>query len=142
MKTNFELVRDFHFAFNKEPDPTFPTEQSKEVRDLRAKLIFEEVEETFDEMGIELNLQGCIGDPEDFIDIENHKINLVNLAKELADLLYVTYGAAAKYGIPIDDIFREVHRSNMSKLGSDGKPIYREDGKVPVSYTHLRAHET
>jgi len=63
-------------------------------------------------------------------DHQHQTVNVVNLAKELADLLYVVYGTAAAYGIPIDDVYREVHRSNMSKLGPDGKPIYREDGKV------------
>ena len=47
-----------------------------------------------------------------------------------ADLLYVVYGAAHAFGIPIDECFEEVHNSNMSKLGADEKPIYREDGKV------------
>jgi predicted HAD superfamily Cof-like phosphohydrolase len=52
------------------------------------------------------------------------------LAKEIADLLYVTYGLAATYGIHIDEVFNRVHESNMSKLGEDGKPVYRNDGKV------------
>lgn len=56
--------------------------------------------------------------------------DLPPLAKELADLLYVVYDAAAAFGLDIDKVFAEVHSSNMSKLGSDGKPIYREDGKV------------
>ncbi|MET9119919.1 MazG nucleotide pyrophosphohydrolase domain-containing protein [Streptomyces sp. NPDC004528] len=53
-----------------------------------------------------------------------------NLAKELADLLYVVFGTADLLGIPMARVFEVVHRSNMSKLGEDGKPIYREDGKV------------
>jgi len=53
-----------------------------------------------------------------------------NLLKELADLVYVTYGFAATFGWDLDEAVRRVHASNMSKLGSDGKPIYREDGKV------------
>ena len=52
------------------------------------------------------------------------------LTKELADLLYVTYGMAVTFGLPIDEVFERVHRSNMSKLGDDGKPVYRDDGKV------------
>lgn len=52
------------------------------------------------------------------------------LTKELADLLYVVYGMAVTFGLPIDEVFERVHRSNMSKLGDDGKPIYRDDGKV------------
>ena len=58
------------------------------------------------------------------------KGDLVGIADALCDLLYVVYGMALAYGIPIDKCFREVHRSNLSKLGADGKPIYRADGKV------------
>lgn len=50
--------------------------------------------------------------------------------KELADLLYVCYWTAAKIGIDINEAFRRVHASNMSKLGPDGKPVKRADGKV------------
>ena len=57
-------------------------------------------------------------------------VNKADLTKELADLLYVTYGFAVTFGLPIDEVFERVHRSNMSKLGDDGTPLYREDGKV------------
>jgi len=59
-----------------------------------------------------------------------------DVAKELADLIYVVYGMAATFGIDIDEAVRRVHASNMSKLGPDGKPVYREDGKVlkPLTY--------
>ena len=53
-----------------------------------------------------------------------------DLAKELADILYVCYWTAAKIGIDVNEAFRRVHASNMSKLGPDGKPVKREDGKV------------
>jgi predicted HAD superfamily Cof-like phosphohydrolase len=56
--------------------------------------------------------------------------DLVALADALADIVYVTYGAALTYGIDLDAVLREIHRSNMSKLGSDGRPVLREDGKV------------
>lgn len=57
---------------------------------------------------------------------------LENIAKELADLLYVVYGTIGAYGLgdKMEAIFDEVHRSNMSKLGADGTPLIREDGKV------------
>ena len=55
---------------------------------------------------------------------------ITDVADALCDILYVVYGMAHSYGIDIDECFREVHVSNMSKLGEDGKPIYREDGKV------------
>ena len=50
--------------------------------------------------------------------------------KELADLVYVCYQFAANMDWDLDEAMHRVHRSNMSKLGEDGKPIYREDGKV------------
>ena len=54
----------------------------------------------------------------------------VDLLKELADLVYVTYGYAATYGWNLDEAVRRVHKSNMSKLGVDGRPLKRPDGKV------------
>ena len=56
--------------------------------------------------------------------------NLKEVADSLTDILYVTYGAGHAFGIDLDECFNEVQRSNMSKLGSDGKPIYNEIGKV------------
>jgi len=50
--------------------------------------------------------------------------------KELADLVYVAYQYAASQEWDLDEAMRRIHESNMSKLGDDGKPIYREDGKV------------
>ena len=56
--------------------------------------------------------------------------NLKEIADALTDILYVTYGAGFAYGIDLDKCFREVQRANMSKLGTDGKPIFNEKGKV------------
>ena len=56
--------------------------------------------------------------------------DMVGVADALTDLLYVVYGAGHAFGIPLDRCFTEVHESNMSKLDENGKPIYREDGKV------------
>ena len=55
--------------------------------------------------------------------------DLENIAKELADIIYIVCGTAVSYGIPLDRVFEEVHRSNMAKL-VDGKPIRRDDGKI------------
>ena len=60
--------------------------------------------------------------------IDNKDIKEV--ADALTDILYVTYGAGHAFGINLDKCFEEVQKSNMSKLGSDGKPIYNEKGKV------------
>ena len=56
--------------------------------------------------------------------------DLKEVADALTDILYVTYGAGCAYGIDLDKCFKEVQRSNMSKLGTDGKPIFNEKGKV------------
>jgi predicted HAD superfamily Cof-like phosphohydrolase len=58
------------------------------------------------------------------------KKDLLEAADALTDLLYVTYGAGHAFGINLDDCFNEVQNSNMSKLGTDGKPIYNDAGKV------------
>ena len=84
---------------------------------MRTKLIEEETKEVVQETLWE----DAYGNP---------KINKAELTKELADLLYVTYGFAVTFGLPIDEVFERVHRSNMSKLAADGKPVYRDDGKV------------
>tara|TARA_E500000075_G_C6798301_1_gene224960 strand:+ start:304 stop:645 length:342 start_codon:yes stop_codon:yes gene_type:complete len=56
--------------------------------------------------------------------------DLLEVADALTDILYVTYGAGHAFGINLDKCFDEVQKSNMSKLGSDGKPIYNDSGKV------------
>ena len=71
----------------------------------------------------------------EFLDAENQllkdfKINSSDCLKELADLVYVCYQYAENLGWDLDEALDRVHQSNMTKLGSDGKPIYREDGKV------------
>jgi len=109
--SNFTDVKDFMRAFKQTvaDAPAFP---ESDVVDLRYDLIQEEVfelSEAIDEMDI------------------------VAVADALTDILYVTYGAAAAFGIDLDACFKEVHRSNMSKLDANGQPIYREDGKVMKS---------
>ena len=107
-KTNFEMVGEFMTAFGQEvkTKAEFP---SNDVQMLRVDLIAEE-----------------LGELKDAI----NQNNLVEVADALTDLLYVVYGAGHAFGIQLDTCFYEVHASNMSKLGEDGKPIYREDGKV------------
>ena len=63
--------------------------------------------------------------------INSLRISLINEESDaLTDILYVTYGAGHAFGIKLDKCFEEVQKSNMSKLGKDGKPIYNEFGKV------------
>ncbi|WP_291870317.1 nucleoside triphosphate pyrophosphohydrolase family protein [Maribacter sp.] len=58
--------------------------------------------------------------------------NMVEVADALGDMLYILCGTILEHGMQykIEEVFAEIQRSNMSKLGADGKPIYREDGKV------------
>ena len=60
----------------------------------------------------------------------SNPINKANILKELADLVYVCYQYAANLGWDLDEAMYRVHESNMSKLDDNGKPIYRDDGKV------------
>lgn len=106
--SNQQKVKEFQKAFNSNIGITSALPDSSE-RELRIKLLKEEFEE--------------------YIDGENNN-DLVEIADALGDMLYIIYGTAVSYGIPLEEIFDEIHRSNMSKLGEDGNPIFREDGKV------------
>ncbi len=68
------------------------------------------------------------------------KGDLVEIADALGDQLYILCGTILKHGLQdkIVEVFQEIQRSNMSKLGADGKPIYREDGKVMKSELYVR----
>lgn len=81
----------------------------------------------FDRLGLRLDL--LAEEYEEVLDAV-HSGDVADVAKELADLVYVTYGFAVEAGIPLDIIVAEIHASNMSKLDEDGKPIVRHDGKV------------
>ena len=106
--SNFISVKKFMETFGQEvkSKPAFPSEK---ISKLRYDLIKEELDE--------------------FQEALNDK-NLKEVADSLTDILYVTYGAGHAFGIDLDKCFDEVQRSNMSKLGADGKPIYNEHGKV------------
>lgn len=113
------VVRAFHEAFGLAA-PVAPTIMpDPDLVRLRMRLIREEYEEVRKDFARLAQAK----DPAAVLAI------LRDLLKELADLRYVTEGAAVSLGLPIDEAFEEVHRSNMSKLGPEG-PLYREDGKV------------
>lgn len=119
--SNFDKVKDFHEAFGVATRNEF--DNNDELIDLRLSLIDEEYEELTNEFhSIYLPGKGWFYD--------GGNIDKKRVAKELADLLYVVYGFAATFGIDVDRVFNEVHKSNMSKLDEDGKPVYREDGKI------------
>jgi len=113
MMTNFEMVKEFNRVFGSyhQDSPKCP---AHDVVDLRLKLLQEEYIELHNEL---------IGEIPNNVDLEK-------VGKELCDLLFVTYGLADAFGLPVDAMFKEVYESNMSKLDKDGLPIYREDGKV------------
>ena len=111
MKRKIEAVKQFHTAFGLGIKNT-PTADLGEAKNLlRYKLMREENEE----------------------DLEAANTNdLVEVADALGDMLYILCGTIIEHGMQykIEEVFEEIQRSNMSKLGADGKPIYREDGKV------------
>jgi predicted HAD superfamily Cof-like phosphohydrolase len=105
------MVQEFHEQFDIHVAPT-PSTPDEPTQTLRNRLIQEEFEELQEAM------QGN---------------NLSAMAKELADLLYVVYGTAVSLGIDMEPVFKEVHRSNMSKVGG----YKRKDGKwvKPSTYS-------
>lgn len=135
--TNYDLIKNFHLKFSRTPDPVLPDIRDPACRLLRAKLIFEEFQEVIEELAIQLQVERRWDREkqevvEEFVlvPVEKEHISLRNLGKELADLLYVTYGTAAAHGLPINDVYADIHQANMSKLAPDGTVIRREDGKV------------
>ncbi len=111
MQDKIKAVQDFHDAFklgySKTPIASLGTDKNM----LRYKLMREENEE--------------------YLDAANDG-DLAEVADALGDMLYILCGTIIEHGLQykIEEVFDEIQRSNMSKLGGDGEPIYREDGKV------------
>ena len=111
IKKEIDSVKLFHNKFNinylNVPKADIPLE----TKELRFKLMEEE------------NLEYLKATKEN---------NLVEIADALGDMLYILCGTIISHGLQdkIEEIFQEIQNSNMSKLGKNGKPIYREDGKV------------
>jgi len=106
--TNFEKVGLFMSTFGQDIKKKASLSSDK-INDLRINLIEEELNEFKEAVS---------------------KKDLKEVADALTDILYVTYGAGHAFGINLDECFEEVQKSNMSKLGDDGNPIYNEHGKV------------
>jgi len=104
------MVEDFHRAFGLGVQDEFAN-VPKDIAQLRFNLLDEENKEY---------LEACL---------EN---DTTEIADAIGDMLYIILGTALAHGFQdkIEEVFAEIQRSNMSKLGEDGKPIYREDGKV------------
>lgn len=111
----YDALVEFHETFGLNVNKQKPEIPEDKERALRLSLMQEEVSEY---------LTG------------EAKNDLENIAKELCDIIYIAYGTAVSYGIPMDKVFEEVHRSNMSKVNPDGTISRREDGKVlkPATY--------
>ena len=111
MKNKLSAVSAFHIAFGLGVNNTPTTEIDEATMNLRFSLMDEENKE--------------------YLDAVKNK-DLIEVADALGDMLYILCGTIITHGMQdvIDKVFEEIQRSNMSKLGSDGKPIYREDGKV------------
>lgn len=111
MKKQLNHVEKFHDTFGIPNEYTPKATISNDLIDLRFKLMAEENEEYLE--------AAKYGD-------------LVEVADALGDMMYILCGTILSHGMQhkIEEVFEEIQRSNMSKLGEDGKPIYREDGKV------------
>ena len=111
MKKQLNAVKDFHdiFGLNYNDSPT--VDLGKKIIELRFNLMKEENEE--------------------YIEAARNN-DIIEIADALGDMLYILCGTIIEHGMSdiIEDVFDEIQKSNMSKLGADGKPIYREDGKV------------
>ncbi len=119
LKETIEAVEIFHNAFGIENNYTPTTELTEAEILLRYKLMREENEEY-----LEAAQNG----------------DIVEIADALGDQLYILCGTILKHGLQhkIAEVFQEIQRSNMSKLDADGKPIYREDGKVMKSDLYFK----
>jgi predicted HAD superfamily Cof-like phosphohydrolase len=110
MKKQIEAVEAFHNAFGQD-NGKYPRPLTKDEYELRHNLMQEENEEY---------LTACDDN------------SLVEIADALGDQLYILCGTILRHGMQhiIEDVFDEIQASNMSKLGEDGKPVLREDGKI------------
>ncbi len=111
MKDKINAVKEFHTAYKIGYRKTPKADLGKDKNELRFNLMQEENQEY----------------------LEAAKNNdLVEVADALGDMLYILCGTIIEHGMQdkIEEVFNEIQRSNMSKLGEDGQPIYREDGKV------------
>lgn len=111
MKNKIKAVADFHTAFKIGYRETPKADLGTAKNTLRFNLMKEENEE--------------------YLEAANNN-DLVEVADALGDMLYILCGTIIEHGMQhkIEEVFNEIQRSNMSKLGDDGEPIYREDGKV------------
>lgn len=119
LKDNIEMVREFHqifgIAFETEPKAVLNPQDYL----LRHRLMHEENEEY---------LEACKNG------------DLTEIADALGDMMYILFGTIVRHGLQhkIEEVFAEIHKSNLSKLDEQGRPIYREDGKVMKSNLYFK----
>ena len=111
MKKRLGAVEEFHSAFGLGIKHRPTADLGEKKNRLRFELMKEENEE--------------------YLEAANNN-DIVEVADALGDMLYILCGTIIEHGMQhkIEEVFDQIHRSNMSKLGTDGKPVYREDGKV------------
>lgn len=111
MQDKINAVKEFHTSFLLGYSETMKADLGESKNNLRFNLMDEENKE--------------------YLEAAQDN-DLVEVADALGDMLYILCGTIIEHGMQhkIEEVFNEIQRSNMSKLGADGKPIYREDGKV------------
>ena len=123
------LVRRFHHVYGL-PVQTDGASLERESLDMRMSLIAEEFSELVGAVYGQAARAEIESSYRRAVAADDGARDTVETADALADLIYVIYGMALETGIDLASVLAEVQRSNMSKLGADGKPVYREDGKV------------
>ena len=123
MKKQMNAVKDFHDTFGLSYNDSPTVDLEKKIIELRYNLMKEENEE--------------------YIEAARNN-DIIEVADALGDMLYILCGTIIEHGMSdiIEDVFNEIQKSNMSKLGADGKPIYREDGKVMKGPNYFRPNFT
>lgn len=113
-----DMVKEFHDVFQLSYNTTPTAEVEDRIMELRHRLMQEENDEY---------LEAC------------RQKDLTLIADALGDKLYILLGTILAHGLQhkIEEVFEEIHRSNMSKLDDNGQPIYREDGKIMKSNNYF-----
>jgi predicted HAD superfamily Cof-like phosphohydrolase len=135
--TGFKHVEEFHKAFG-HPIQKKPVEADMKTVKLRLALILEEfielseasLSESSDNVKQLLKTLNLAQEQIKALEEIDKDVDLVEVADALTDINYVTYGAGHCYGINLDSCMEEVQKSNMSKLGADGQPLYNDMGKI------------
>lgn len=119
LKDKINRVKEFHDTFGLDYKTEPSSAVSERIVELRHRLMEEENDEY---------LEAC------------REGNLTLIADALGDKMYILFGTIIAHGLQdkIEEVFDEIHRSNMSKLDENGKPIYREDGKILKSQKYFK----